>query len=80
MTTLYGYTTGYNDGDEMVINAPCGCGACDDEVQPGHFACSTAPARLVEAERQGVLVRSFGSGIWEWVVTRKGMRTTLPHN
>jgi len=30
----------------FVLSAPCGCAACEDEVQAGHFACSTSPEEL----------------------------------
>ena len=30
----------------FVLNASCGCSACKDKVQPGHFACDTTPIEL----------------------------------
>ncbi len=30
----------------FVLNARCGCRACEDEIQEGHFACNTTPADL----------------------------------
>lgn len=30
----------------FVIDAPCGCPACEENVQPGHFACSSPPEGL----------------------------------
>ena len=34
----------------FVLCAPCGCTACEDSVQPGHFACSTTPSELRDDE------------------------------
>lgn len=79
MQQVYGYTTRYNDEGEIVLNAPCGCAACNSSVQQGHFACDATPGRLLLAEQRGILVRSLNEGAWEWIVTRKGMQTTLPH-
>ena len=30
----------------LVVIAPCGCQACEDKVQEGHFACFTSPEDL----------------------------------
>lgn len=49
-----------------VPNAPCGCPACDDGVQPGHFACSTAPEWVLMAEREGAVVRYYNGTSWVW--------------
>lgn len=55
-------------GYDREIKAPCGCYACDDGVQPGHFACSQPPADLLESERVGHVVRSYTGGSWRWFV------------
>ena len=30
----------------LVVQAPCGCQACEDEVQPGHPYCDVSPIEL----------------------------------
>jgi hypothetical protein len=62
---------GYETNEEVisgsvieVIEAPCGCMACEDQVQPGHFACSTSPVELrSDPNVQAVLVDSR----WIWI-------------
>ena len=48
---------------EFVLRAPCGCQACKDEVQPGHFACSRTPAKLQEDEN---ISATLEGGRWYW--------------
>ncbi len=31
---------------DLVLQAPCGCQACEDQVQPGHTICETSPTKL----------------------------------
>lgn len=47
---------------------PCGCPACDDGVQPGHFACEQPPAAMLQAEIDGQVTRSYDDGAWRWFV------------
>jgi len=50
----------------VLIGAPCGCRACVDKVQPGHFACSTSPLHLMDDNN--VCARLEGSKwFWEYV-------------
>lgn len=58
-----GYTVDTQSGE---IQAPCGCSACDDGVQPGHFACEQPPAALLQAERDGLVTRHYDNGAWRW--------------
>jgi hypothetical protein len=46
---------------------PCGCHACDDGVQAGHFACSQPSADMLRSERNGFVSRRFLDGKWRWV-------------
>lgn len=46
--------------------APCGCPACDNHVQQGHFVCSSAPQWALEAERAGVIARYYDGTSWKW--------------
>lgn len=55
-------------------NAACGCPACDDGVQPGHFACSQADAKLVQEEAAGEVVRFFDGTSWRWERTSRESR------
>ena len=48
-------------------NAACGCYACDDGVQPGHFACEQSDAQLVQLESLGFVSRAYDDGVWRWV-------------
>lgn len=50
---------------------PCGCPACDDGIQQGHFACSEAAPVLVQLEREGFLSRHFNGTSWVWERTNK---------
>lgn len=51
-----------------VPREPCGCYACDESTQPGHFACMTPPGELLVAERRGVISRLYTDGSWVWIV------------
>jgi hypothetical protein len=51
---------------------PCGCHACDNGVQLGHFACEQPRAAELEAESLGHLVRVYEDGRWMWIVTAAG--------
>jgi hypothetical protein len=58
----------YDDGIQAwIVNAPCGCYACTEGVQQGHFACSTPPPEMVEAEKRGEVFRSYTEGRWMWI-------------
>lgn len=48
------------------LDAPCGCIACNDRVQDGHFACSCPPEELVEDEQEEGCWRSFNGTSWKW--------------
>lgn len=48
----------------IVLDAPCGCYACDEEVQAGHFACSCSPAELTNDEN---VSRRLDNSRWFWV-------------
>lgn len=52
-------------GKLNIEDAACGCSACDDGVQPGHFARSQPPEWALEMERAGLVSRSLGSA-WRW--------------
>lgn len=46
---------------------PCGCAACDDGVQPGHFACEQPSGEMLTMERAGQVGRAYEDGRWMWV-------------
>lgn len=50
---------------------PCGCYGCDNGVSQGHFACETPPAAILQAERDGLVTRSYDDGAWRWYVTAR---------
>mgnify|MGYP001588595237 CR=1 FL=1 len=54
---------------------PCGCPECDTGVQPGHFACSSASAVLVQFEREGFLSRHYNGTSRTWERTDKLLRS-----
>jgi hypothetical protein len=58
----YGYMV-EADGE---IKAPCGCYACNEGVLPGHFACSTPPPVMLQAEHEGLVWRRYDIGAWRW--------------
>lgn len=69
MKTAYGYPVQMNeDADFELTNAPCGCFACDREVQPGHYVCSTLPLNLRTAEQLGGVSRHYNGTSWVWVL------------
>lgn len=55
---------------------PCGCPACDNGVQPGHYACSQPSEPMLKAEAEGLVVRHYTderadgsrglSSAWRW--------------
>jgi len=55
--------------------SPCGCHACDEGVQPGHFLCSQPSAEMLRREKEGKVVRYLiggpgspdGPQRWAWV-------------
>lgn len=55
-----------NDVGEMLAAAPCGCMACDEHVQAGHFACSCPTPGLLAAERAGAIWRAYTDTGWQW--------------
>lgn len=63
------------DLDLLLINAPAGCGACQNGTQDGHFACSEPPAELVaEEEKEDSLVyQAYVGGTWQWVLDWRGL-------
>jgi hypothetical protein len=58
-------------GMENCIDAPCGCPDCDDVAQPGHFACSSSPQWLLDAEKRNEVVRAYVDGAWRWIQVQK---------
>lgn len=55
-------------GMAYTLVAPCGCCACNDGAQPGHFACETPLAALLQAERDGLVTRHLDGSTWRWFV------------
>jgi hypothetical protein len=56
---------------ETADQQPCGCPACDDGIQPGHFACSQSPAVLLQLEKERYLTRYYNGTSWVWERTEK---------
>lgn len=56
---------------ETADRQPCGCPACDDGIQSGHFACSQSPAILLRLEQDGYLARYYNGTSWVWKRTEK---------
>ena len=54
------------DNNNEIVGLACGCYACDGGIQPGHFLCSCPPAVALQAERDGVLIRSDRDAGWKW--------------
>lgn len=50
--------------DEAVAAEPCGCPACDNGVQSGHFACSQPNEYMLRRERDGLAIRGYDDGAW----------------
>lgn len=65
-------------GRLMVIDAPCGCVQCNDEIQSGHFACRVPPAWLVEAEALGMVQRLYHTGEFVWVLIADDLDAPAP--
>jgi len=53
---------------ELLAATPCGCFACDEGVQQGHFACEMPPSWALEQERAGKIARHYDDGRWVWEV------------
>lgn len=53
------------------LDAPCGCYACNEQVQPDHFACELSPLALLAWERNGYAYRQHDDGRWRWFVTEE---------
>lgn len=50
-----------------IEHEPCGCPACDDGAQPGHFACSQASEDMLQLERERRVTRVYDDGRWQWI-------------
>lgn len=64
----FGYTV---ENDGRLLNAPCGCEACDSERQPGHRYCDAPTQNLLDAEESGVIVRQLDHSGWHWYADKK---------
>lgn len=53
----------------ILETTPCGCYACDEGVQQGHFACEMPPDWALERERAGKITRRLDGSAWRWVDT-----------
>lgn len=62
------------------LDAPCGCIACDESVQQGHFACEVPPLALLHWERRGEAHRSYTDSGWRWFVTEETLRSVIAGN
>lgn len=54
------------DDTAVVLDAPCGCMACEEQVQPGHFQCSTSPDDLKDDPNVTARLDSRLGWFWEW--------------
>jgi hypothetical protein len=63
MKTYLGFNV---DGDGRLRGAPCGCSACDEQVQPGHSLCDVPDDDLLLAEENRSIYRSLSSAGWQW--------------
>lgn len=62
--------------EDALASEPCGCYACDNDVQPGHFACSAPNEYMLKAEAAGLVSRAYTderqdgsrsrSSAWRW--------------
>lgn len=52
----------------VIATAACGCPACDNGVQSGHFACASPDPLLLQAERDRLIARHYDDGEWRWFV------------
>jgi hypothetical protein len=59
------------EGTDLILDEPCGCSDCDHGVQPGHFACEQPSALMLDAERDGLVVRAYEDGAWRWIVATR---------
>ncbi len=52
----------------ILLSTVGGCPACDESVQPGHFACAPSSDWLLKKEEEGKAFRVYNSdsGRWEW--------------
>jgi len=48
---------------DIVVQAPCGCLACEEYVQPGHTYCDAQPTRLVGDNN---VTPVFSDNRWYW--------------
>ena len=48
---------------DLVVQADCGCQACENKVQPGHPICNSSPKELVEDPNVSAI---FDNGRWYW--------------
>lgn len=60
-----------------VIQAPCGCAACCDEVQPGHLYCSTSPDELADAEHAFRRLETGRGWFWQYTGPIENVDTFL---
>lgn len=51
---------------DRLQSTPCGCSACNEGVQQGHFACEVPPDWALSMERAGEIVRHYGDSGWKW--------------
>lgn len=61
--------TGYQVGEQtgILTGAPCCCSLCNYGVERGHFACEQPTPELLQAEKDGLIVRHL-MGVWCWYV------------
>lgn len=65
-------STGTQADERAAIEAePCGCPACDDGVQPGHFACEQASEKMIAGEQIGMFARAYDDDRWRWFRARR---------
>jgi len=50
----------------LVLDAPCGCEACNDHVQPGHGQCSTSPDVLLDDPNVYKRLETGWGWFWEY--------------
>ena len=51
-----------------IIGEPCGCFACNERVQPGHFLCSVPAEHMLVFEEHDRVERRFDGGRWAWFI------------
>jgi hypothetical protein len=56
---------GYQVKNGVLQQAPCCCHA-DDHTS--HFGCQTPTEEVLAAERNGLIVRRYDAGVWQWHV------------